>query len=116
MPLHLRSRNSTLLETVKKNKITAEKTALIALTNMGTQSAMYGFTDRFDVAESSVHCAINRVFAFLFSISALEIRWPDADERERTKRAFASLNHRGGLPDVIGAIDGCHIRIARPSK
>ncbi|KAL1424426.1 hypothetical protein MTO96_020213 [Rhipicephalus appendiculatus] len=48
---------------------------------------------------------------------AREICWPDRDERERNKRTFMKLvRRRSGLPDVVGAIDGCHVRIARPTE
>ncbi|KAL1431609.1 hypothetical protein MTO96_002238 [Rhipicephalus appendiculatus] len=80
--------------------------------------SMYQIADKFDVSESTVHVAICRVLD-LFSISAREIRWPDREEKERTKRAFQdALARRGitGLPDVIGAVDGCHIRISRPTE
>ncbi|XP_077531140.1 uncharacterized protein LOC144143194 [Haemaphysalis longicornis] len=51
-------------------------------------------------------------------ISAREIRWPNVDERERIKSSFLSLRRGpgGGLPDVVGAIDGCHIHISRPPE
>lgn len=82
---------------------------------------MYQIADKFDVSESTVHLAIRRVVNFLFSISSREIRWPDRDEKERTKRAFKDISRRGtsgraGLPDVIGAIHGCHICITRPME
>ncbi|KAH7966082.1 hypothetical protein HPB49_013624 [Dermacentor silvarum] len=101
-------------------KISAEKTMLIALTYLGTQASMYSIADKFDVSESTVHSAICRILGFLLSIGAREIHWPDHDEGARNKRAFQALyRHQGrgaGLPDVIGAIDGCHIRIVRPTE
>ncbi|KAH7949472.1 hypothetical protein HPB49_011036 [Dermacentor silvarum] len=101
-------------------KISAEKTMLIALKYLGTQASMYSIADKFDVSESTVHSAICRILGFLLSISAREIHWPDHDEGARNKRAFQALyRHQGcgaGLPDVIGAIDGCHIRIVRPTE
>ncbi|KAL1468251.1 hypothetical protein MTO96_025559 [Rhipicephalus appendiculatus] len=78
---------------------------------------MYQIADKFDVSESTVHAAISRVLDFLDFISAREICWPDRDERERNKRTFMKLvRRRSGLPDVVGAIDGCHVRIARPTE
>lgn len=97
-------------------KITAEKTVLIALTYIGTQSTLYFIADKFDISESTVHAAITRVVDFLLGVSTREIRWPDVDERENTKRSFRSLLRGGGLPDVVGTIDGCHIQISRPSE
>ncbi|KAH6945030.1 hypothetical protein HPB50_006917 [Hyalomma asiaticum] len=99
-------------------QLSAEKTFLIALSYIGSQQTMYQIADKFNVSESSVHVSICRVLNFLFSISEREIRWPDHDEKERNKAAFSKLVRRGRspLPDVIGAIDGCHVRIAKPTE
>ncbi|KAL1479123.1 hypothetical protein MTO96_052122 [Rhipicephalus appendiculatus] len=98
-------------------KISAEKTLLVAISYLGTQQTMYQIADKFDVSESTVHAAISRVLDFLDSISAREICWPDRDQRERNKRTFMKLvRRRSGLPDVVGAIDGSHVRIARPTQ
>ncbi|KAK8762319.1 hypothetical protein V5799_026415 [Amblyomma americanum] len=100
-----------------RRQVSAHKTMLIALTYIGTQTTMYQIADKFDVSESTVHAAISRILDFLFSISKREICWPDPDERQRSKAAFCQIGRRGQvLPDVIGVIDGCHVRIARPSE
>ncbi|XP_049267550.1 uncharacterized protein LOC119377433 [Rhipicephalus sanguineus] len=95
-----------------REKISAEKTMLIALTYLGTQWSMNAIADKFGVSESTVHAAIRRVLDFLLSISEREIRWPDREEAARNKRAFRALGRcdgvEAGLPDVVGAIDGCH--------
>ncbi|XP_049522253.1 putative nuclease HARBI1 [Dermacentor silvarum] len=103
-----------------RKQLSAEKTVLITLTYLGTQTTMYAIADKFDVCESSVHTSIRRVLDFLMCISAREIKWPNGNDVVRSKRAFRALYHRrgveAGLPDVIGAVDGCHIRISRPSE
>ncbi|KAH7934794.1 hypothetical protein HPB52_000491 [Rhipicephalus sanguineus] len=70
---------------------------------------MNTIADKFGVSKSTVHAAIRRVLDFLLSISEREIRWPDREEAARNKRAFRAL-------DVVGAIDGCHVRITRPAE
>ncbi|KAH7949604.1 hypothetical protein HPB49_012666 [Dermacentor silvarum] len=92
-----------------RKQLSAEKTALITLTYLGTQTTMYAIADKFDVCESSVHTSIQRVLDFLMSISARDIKWPDSNDVVRSKRAFRALN-------TVGAWNGCHIRISRPSE
>ncbi|KAH7957946.1 hypothetical protein HPB51_028065 [Rhipicephalus microplus] len=102
-----------------RQKITALKTMLITLAYLGTQWSMNAIADKFGVSESTVHVAIRRVLDFLLSISEREIRWPNDEEAARNKRAFRALGRcdgvEAGLPDVISAIDGCHVRITRPT-
>ncbi|KAH8021958.1 hypothetical protein HPB51_019602 [Rhipicephalus microplus] len=102
-----------------RQKITALKTMQIALAYLGTQWSMNAIADKFGVSESTVHVAIRRVLDFLLSISEREIRWPNDEEAARNKRAFRALGRcdgvEAGLPDVISAIDGCHVRITRPT-
>ncbi|KAH8029636.1 hypothetical protein HPB51_002089 [Rhipicephalus microplus] len=60
---------------------------------------------------------ISRVLNFLDSISAQKISWSDHDEKERNKSSFLKYVRRGtGLPDIVGTIDECHVRIARPAE
>ncbi|KAK8771933.1 hypothetical protein V5799_024824 [Amblyomma americanum] len=80
-----------------RRQVSAHKTMLIALTYIGTQTTMYQIADKFDVTRGRYAG-----------------RTPTS---ERSKAAFCQIGRRGRvLPDVIGAIDGCHVRIARPSE
>ncbi|KAH7955747.1 hypothetical protein HPB52_003618 [Rhipicephalus sanguineus] len=91
-----------------RTQLSAEKTVLIGLTYLGTQTTMYAIADKFDVSEWSVHGAIRRVLDFLISISERETKWPDGNDIARSKRAFHALFQRqgveAGLPDVIGPL------------
>ncbi|KAH7964276.1 hypothetical protein HPB51_027487 [Rhipicephalus microplus] len=81
---------------------------------------MNAIADKFGVSESTVHVAIRRVLYFPLSISEREIRWPNDEDAALNKRAFRALGRcdgvEAGLPDVIGDIDRCHVRITRPTE
>ncbi|KAM7313294.1 protein ALP1-like [Ixodes scapularis] len=96
--------------------ILAEKTLLIVLSYVGTRATMYQIADRFDITESSVHLCIERVLNFLNSISAQIITWPDQERRRRSQAGFLRKTKGKGPHKTIGAIDGCHVEILRPTE
>ncbi|KAH9374728.1 hypothetical protein HPB48_022190 [Haemaphysalis longicornis] len=69
-------------------RISAEKTCLIALVYIGTQSSMYAIADKVEVAESSVHAYVYRFVRFLHSVSDHMMRMPDSAERTRIRTGF----------------------------
>ncbi|XP_065307089.1 uncharacterized protein [Dermacentor albipictus] len=71
-----------------RRQISAEKTCLIALVYIGSQSSMYATGDKFDVTESSVHVCVNRVVKFLHGIRDEVICWPGSAEIARVKAGF----------------------------
>lgn len=70
------------------NQLSAEKTMLITLAYLGTQTTMYEIADKFDVCESSAHTSIRRVLDFPIFVSAREIKWPNSNNIARNKRVF----------------------------
>ncbi|GLV38138.1 uncharacterized protein CBL_10105 [Carabus blaptoides fortunei] len=102
-----------VLETIQKRSYCFDEvvTVLIFLRFAGHQTA--GFRDvgdRFNITISSVHRIIRRVTVFLSNLSPQIITWPEEDEKLIIQQHF--LNN--GFPGIIGAIDGCHIKIDRP--
>ncbi|XP_043469299.1 putative nuclease HARBI1 [Leptopilina heterotoma] len=94
--------------------MTAEKHMLCFLWFVGHQTASYrDVADRFGISISALHKLITRVTCFLVSLSARIIRLPTVQEREVTKQFYLGTK---GFPGVVGAIDGTHIRIDRPSE
>lgn len=69
--------------------------------------------DRFDLSLSVLFEIITRVADYLVDIAPQHIRWPNEEEREITKTYFQQIK---GFPNVIGCIDGTHIRIDRPKE
>ena len=70
--------------------------------------------DRFDVAEASVVRCRDRVFkVFLNYLKPKFITWPQGIQRQNTIDAF---ERKSNFPNVIGAIDGTHIKIRAPKE
>ncbi|XP_050038849.1 uncharacterized protein [Dermacentor andersoni] len=99
-----------------RQKISAEKTCLIALVYVGSQMSMYAIGDKFDVAESSVHACVTRFVHFLHSLSGDVICWPSSAEMSRIKAGFLAKSGGKGPRNAIGCIDGSHIQILTPSE
>ncbi|KAH8038889.1 hypothetical protein HPB51_003911 [Rhipicephalus microplus] len=97
-------------------RISANKTCLVVLSYLGSQSSMYSLAKRFDISESSVRTCIERVLNFLLSISEEVISWPDSREQERIKTGFLLRSEGKGPRNTIGCVDGCHIEIKKPEE
>ena len=67
--------------------------------------------DRFDVTESTVHRTLYRVVKWFVKVSANYIKWPTISEMQSNQAQFAAMK---GVPGVVGAIDGSHIKINPP--
>lgn len=68
--------------------------------------------DRFGIAISTLHKTLQRVVIFVSNLSGQVIKWPD-DEH---KRIIENNFNENGFPGVIGAIDGCHVKIDKPEN
>lgn len=86
---------------------------LIFLWFAGHEAASFrDVADRFNICISSLRHVIERVTKFVSELGADIIKWPSVEER-----AHIEANFRGnGMPGAIGAIDGTHIRIDKPTK
>lgn len=58
-----------------------------------------------------LHDSMRRVVASLNTLADRFIKWPVGDRLDIVKYRFSQT---GSLPDVIGAIDGCHVPIPAP--
>ncbi|KAJ4440372.1 hypothetical protein ANN_08513 [Periplaneta americana] len=84
-----------------------EKEVLIFLWYICHQtSGFYDVAIRFDIAISSLHRVIIRVAIFLSNLAPQIITWPTENEKSVSAKYFR-MNE---FPNVIGAIDGCHIK------
>ncbi|KAF7706407.1 protein ALP1-like isoform X1 [Silurus meridionalis] len=85
---------------------------LMFLSYMGNQNGFRDISDKFDVSESTAHKSVLEVLAFFSTLGPSFISWPNASRKKTSSAAFHKLC---GLDGIIGAIDGCHIKINRPN-
>ena len=69
--------------------------------------------DKFNVAVSWSHTLVVRCLQYTAGYARDKIRWPNACEKRRSSDAFEETSR---LQNIIGCIDGCHIRIRKPVK
>ncbi|KAK7915522.1 hypothetical protein WMY93_011283 [Mugilogobius chulae] len=84
---------------------------LIFLWYLANQNCFREISDKFNVSQSSAHRVIMEVLEQICTLGNCFISWPNACEKNASATAFERVC---GLPGIIGAIDGCHIRIQRP--
>ncbi|XP_019698986.1 putative nuclease HARBI1 isoform X2 [Harpegnathos saltator] len=107
-------KNTTCENLMGHPKITAEKHILTYLWFIGHESASYrDVADRFGITISALHKVISRVTNFIMLLASNIIKYPTLDEKIRTATFYEAAK---GFPNVIGAIDGSHVRIDRPSE
>jgi len=63
------------------------------------------------VTISSSHRIISAVLQYLVEISNDHIKWPNREEAEIDSQRFLL---KKGLSNIIGAVDGSHLKIVRP--
>ncbi|XP_037775058.1 uncharacterized protein LOC119572148 [Penaeus monodon] len=88
------------------------KTAMF-LWYMANQNSFREIRDKFNVSRSTAHEIIVSALDSVCQLAASFITWPDENENLRSSRAFQRSCSR---ERIIGAIDGCHIKIQRPRR
>ncbi|KYN08277.1 Putative nuclease HARBI1 [Cyphomyrmex costatus] len=95
-----------------KKPISAKLSFLIFLWYIANTEPLRTIADRFGVAISSVFRVLRRVIAWLMTKLDVVIKWPQGQNRIKTIEGFHA---KQGISNVLGAIDGTHIRIEKPA-
>jgi hypothetical protein len=96
-----------------RNQISSEKSLLITLWTLATPESYRAIGDRFNVSKSTVYNSLEVIITvILLELCPRFIRWPDENEKIEIANNFS----RYGLPNIIGAIDGSHIPIKKPTE
>lgn len=97
----------------KRQIVSIEKGLLITLWYLGNQVSMRDIGDRFDVSKSTVHKCVHSICYILTSLTHKFIVWPSTyEDIKTTQRTFNEKGFKG----VLGAVDGCHVRIKRSDQ
>ena len=78
---------------------------------MSNQNSFREISDKLNVAISTAHACIAETLKQVCNIAEDYISWPNQREKESSAAVFKRIT---GIDNVIGAIDGCHIRIQKP--
>lgn len=85
---------------------------MVTLWYLGSLETINKIADRFGIGEASVlDCRNSVILSILKYLKHRFIRWPNIQEMQTEAQRFAQRN---GFPDIIGALDGTHIKISKP--
>ncbi|XP_033738912.1 putative nuclease HARBI1 [Pecten maximus] len=93
-----------------KEGLPVRKQLLVYLWYISNQDSIREISRLFGVSTSTVHRCIRRVSKALCSMRQHIIRWPDFGTQGLISEA---ISERVGLPNVVGFIDGTHIRLSQ---
>ncbi|KAK5647945.1 hypothetical protein RI129_002837 [Pyrocoelia pectoralis] len=107
-------KNSNVLptHTFGREKICCRKAFFMTLWYLSNEETYRKISDRFDVAESTAWTVTITVVNYLVNKSNTVITWPTQEDAIKIEKEFAA---KQGLRGIIGATDGSHILINRPS-
>lgn len=92
--------------------LSPEKNLALFLWYVGHQTASYcDVAHQFNVAYSTMFDILNRVANFICDLSPGIINWPNKNEQTDIAKHFEKLS----FPNVVGCIDGTHIKIDKPN-
>lgn len=90
------------------------KQLLITLWYLGTHDTIHRLSDRFGVSEDTILNSRDSVIAAVVRhLRTNIISWPTQEEKQVIKDHYERKN---GFPNIIGSLDGTHIRISAPRE
>ena len=99
--------------TKRSKSLSVLQQILIALRFFATGSFLQVVGDCVGVDKSTVSRVVNDVTVALVELSPQFILWPSEHQKREVRNGFYKL---GGFPNVVGCIDGTHIRIQAPAE
>ena len=81
----------------------------IFLRRIGSKEIIFEICSRFGIAEGTVYLYCKRIMIAISSLKKTLVKWPIGEIKQDIHEGFKNI---GGMENVIGAIDGCHIILA----
>ena len=106
--------NDHQMEQGSRPRIDIERKALMFLWYMANTNSFREISDKFNVSQSSSHRVIAKILLDISHFSRQQIRWPNDNKKRQSADKFLRIS--AGIENIVGAIDGCHIRINRPPR
>ena len=100
-------------DNVPPSMVSHKQRTLMFLWYMANQNSFREISDKFDISQSTAHDIILSMLDKVCELAPFYIKWPSQWEKLASAGAFSRLC---GKHNVIGAIDGCHIRIQKPQN
>ncbi|XP_036139699.1 protein ANTAGONIST OF LIKE HETEROCHROMATIN PROTEIN 1-like [Monomorium pharaonis] len=92
--------------------LSAKLSFILFLWYIANTEPLRTLSDRFDISISSVFRVLRRITKWFLSKLDTIIKWP---QEQNVKIVCDKFFIKQGVPNVLGAIDGTHIRIEKPS-
>jgi hypothetical protein len=92
--------------------IPPEERLYIYIWYMATSETYRALACRFGTTDSVVHESVDMVLNAIMKVLTSEVMFPST--LHKCKKIAAKFAVRNGFPNIIGAIDGTHIRITKP--
>ena len=83
----------------------------VTLWYLGNLTSQREIAERFHISQGQLSVVVRHVVDFLCSLAPTVIHWPSVEEMTTVENDFQEM---ANFPGVLGAIDGCHIRILPP--
>jgi len=95
-----------------RDRIPFHRAVLMTLWYLANGNSFREISDKFCVTRGSACKIIRQVLQLLVMFAASCIKWWDDVEKTESSESFRQVTN---INNVIGAIDGCHIRITHPA-
>lgn len=89
------------------------KALYVILWYLGTQSTYREISEMFGVSQRTVFDCVQRLIDVICKAGKDVFLWPTPPKLSEISHEFQEM---GGIPGVVGALDGCHINIKAPSS
>ncbi|XP_025159376.1 putative nuclease HARBI1 isoform X1 [Harpegnathos saltator] len=80
---------------------------------MATPNSYRCVSDRFNVGKATAWRSVQKVVHVLYKKITSFIKWPTIEEAQQS---MDTMEQQYGFPNVIGAVDGTHVKITAPQE